>query len=75
MVPEMKSGSNGLILYGEDSPILKVIFIGFFHCVNQLFQEMNRLLAEKNNNTVVMLKSVDAIKSALHHARRELYLL
>ena len=27
MVPEMKSGSNGLILYGEDSPILKVIFI------------------------------------------------
>ena len=75
MVPEMKSGSNGLILYGEDSPILKVIFIVFFHCVNQLFQEMNRLLAEKNNNTVVMLKSVDEIKSALHHARRELYLL
>ena len=49
--------------------------IDYIHCVNQLFQEMNRLLAEKNNNTVVMLKSVDAIKSALHHARRELYLL
>ena len=36
---------------------------------------MNQLLAEKNNNTVVMLKSVDEIKSALHHAPRELYLL
>ena len=51
------------------------IYCFFFHCFNQLYQEMNRLLAEKNNNTVVMLKSVDAIKSALHHARRERYLL
>ena len=74
MVPEMRSGSNGLILYGEDSPILKVIFMHFY-CIDHLYQGMNQLLAEKNNNTVVMLKSVDEIKSALHHAPRELYLL
>ena len=75
MVPEMRSGSNGLILYGEDSPILKVIFIHLFYCIDHLYQGMNRQLAEKNSNTVVMLKSVDEIKSALHHAPRELYLL
>ena len=37
MSPEMKSGSNGLILYGEDSPISKVIFMHFFSCINQSF--------------------------------------
>ena len=37
MAPETKSGSNGLILYGEDSPISKVIFMHFFSCINQSF--------------------------------------
>ena len=69
MVPETRSGSNGLILYGEDSPTLTVNnFLLTFHSVKMLtvYQVINLLLAEKSNNTVAMLKSVEEIKSALH---------
>ena len=44
----------------------------FYEVLMKLYQVINQLLAVKSNNTVAMLKSVEEMKSALHHVLREL---